>query len=154
MNMPSSRCLSLAIALAAVPALFGCEQPKAPPSNEELHQAVRRLLDPTTAETNMLDQEGSMVVASGTQRRFYATAELDTMLVATKGTQGLKPPTDFNVVSETVDGSFASITYRATWHAEYEGKVIDKPFVAHEIWDRRLDQWHRVYATIDVDATK
>ena len=118
-------------------------------SDRALDEAVRKMLDASTFDINMLDKEASMLVAHGDDHRFYTREEIADVFETAKKVGTKYGVSDFRIVQENSSGQFASVTYRVTWTATVDQTKTVTEILSHEIWEHEKNEWHRVFAAMD-----
>jgi hypothetical protein len=129
--------------------LFGLALTACSPHDPSLENSVKKLLDATTFDISMLDNESSAVVANGPERRFYTREEMAEVQDTARKAGTKYEASDFKLLSEDTSGQFASITYRVTWKTSVGNATIATNIVSHEIWEHQQNEWHRVFAAMD-----
>jgi hypothetical protein len=133
-----------AVVLAGSLALTGCAA-----TDPSLNDAVRKLLDASTFDVNMLDKEASVLVAHGSDRRFYTREEIAEVLDTARRAGTKYDVSNFKILHEDRSGQFASIDYQVTWRTSVNSATITTDLLSHEIWERSGDGWVRVFAAMD-----
>jgi len=136
--------LALIFALSVYLMLGGCNS-----TDPLLESSVRRLLYASSFDVNLLDGEASVVVAHGTDHRFYTREEIAEVLDTAKKAGTKYEVSDFKILYEDTSGQFAPITYRATWRTSVGNNTITTGILSHEIWEHEDGKWRRVFAALD-----
>jgi len=119
-------------------------------SDSSLESSVRSMLDASTFDINILDKNASIVVAHGTDHRFYTPEELQEVLDLAKTTGTRYGVSGFKILQEDLgNGQFASIVYRVVWKSTVDDVNTTTVIVSHEIWERQGNKWNRVFAALD-----
>jgi len=127
-------------------------KPDLPPA-KTLEQTVRETLDFSKFDPNSLDEHLVIVSSSSEGRHYFARQDLSDFVQHAE-TKGEKYEVKaFKVLEKDaeLDGSsFATITYQVTWEISLDGKTTNSvDEICHEIWEREVDGWHRLFAAID-----
>ena len=107
------------------------------------------MLDASTFDVNRLDGEASILVAHGTDRRFYTREEIAEVLDTAKKAGTKYDISGFKILHEDRTGQFASIDYRVTWQTSFKNTTVTTELLSHEIWEHDQDGWRRVFAALD-----
>jgi hypothetical protein len=119
---------------------------------DALEQEVRNTLDLTKFDKTKIDDHLVIEVSSNSAgTRFFSRDDV-VKFIENARSKGYKFETsDFKVLSKTEsnDSSFATVRYEVTWNVSAgEDKYITH-VVSNEIWERRVDGWHRLAAAMD-----
>ena len=120
-------------------------------SAESLVDAVKREVNFESFDKSRLDDHLSIVVATAATRHFFSRADVESFHEDAKAKHETYTTSNFKVIQleETPKSRYASITYSVDINVPNNGEVNSTHMIAHEIWERHLDHWYRLFAAMD-----
>jgi hypothetical protein len=114
-----------------------------------LEESVWNMLNPSTFEISVLDDDASIMVALGDSRTVYSRDDIQAHLTSAKASGAKFEASDFKVLSKDESDRFATITYQVTWKTTIGNTTSSTRFTSHEIWERQPSGWRRLFAAMN-----
>lgn len=130
--------------------VFSCKQRPAP-FERTLEQEVRDTLDFTKFDKNKFDDHSAVLVAAEGGRRFFTRDDSEQFISHAREKGEVYKASDFTLIdkNESDKSRFATITYGVTWKVSLDNQTRLMHVTSHEIWERQIDGWHRLFAAVD-----
>jgi hypothetical protein len=117
-------------------------------SSQTLEEAIQQMLAPKTFDPSVLDDDVVVLVTSGTSRRLYDGDEIAGLAANLKVSGTENTISDFKVLSKTEAGQFVSIVYSVDWKSSLGQTVTTTHLTSHEVWERQVSGWRRLFAAM------
>lgn len=131
--------------------LGGCTCKVTSSSERAFQDLVRSSLGSNNFVPTRLDDHTVVLVSSSSGRRFFSRQNIETFQADAKARGETYEASDFKALDteESEKSRFASITYDVTYKVSKGNKTTLVHVRSHEIWERQVDGFHRLFATIE-----